>query len=324
MVAVNKNPTTLTPTQHSILTGHLLGDGCLGIRKNCVSPRLTIRRQLQDIEYNRWTHSHFQEMCSPNAVTIGSTYDERYDKTYEWSNLESRYIPAFKEYHSKWYPIKNKIVPTDLVLDALSIAVWFSDDGCIQSNKNRLKSVFHTQGFTTEEVYFLAESLNQRYNVHFTVQKAPRGSFMIAGADEQTIALVKDIDSVFPESMARKSSIWRTNDSFLGKLQPTKGNARSGALMKLNIIQEMLNEKTFSLYSICNKFGYFALNKNHYNAYMPHTPVKRYMKKLLENQILESKENEIFLKNEISLKNRAALELEKETLLQKRKFDLAL
>lgn len=323
---VNNNPTTLTPTQHSILTGHLLGDGCLGIRQNCISPRLTIRRQLQDIEYNRWTHSHFQEMCSPNAVTIGSTYDERYDKTYEWCNLESRYIPAFKEYHSKWYPVKKKIIPTDLVLDALSIAVWFADDGFvgIKPKSNRLRVVFHAQGFTTEEVYFLTELLNNRYNVHFTVQKAIKGSNIIVGANEQSIALFKDIDSVFPESMTRKSSVWRTNDSFLGKLPPTKGNARSSAQMKLNIIQEMLSEKTFSLYSICNKFGLFSLNANHYNAYMPHMPAKRYMVKLLENQILECKENKIFLKNEVSLKNRVALELEKETLLKTRKFDLGL
>lgn len=68
----NNNPTTLTSLQEEVLNGLMLGDGCLGIRKQCINPRLTIRRQSRDIEYLNYTFNIFRDMCRDKAVTTRS------------------------------------------------------------------------------------------------------------------------------------------------------------------------------------------------------------------------------------------------------------
>lgn len=197
MIYVNKNAQELTQIQNDILIGSLLGDGCLSIRKDSITPRLTIRRQLLDLPYLQWQFEVFRNLCREKAITIGETYDRRYDKNYQYCNLESRYIPAFKVYYYNWYPNKKKIVPLDLKLNSLIIAIWACDDGnfSITDNK-RLRIKFHTQGFLKEDVLFLKNLLDKRYNTEFKVQSPDENKFIIVGHDHQTRILLKDIDSV--------------------------------------------------------------------------------------------------------------------------------
>ena len=215
MVYVNKNAQELTQIQNDVLIGSLLGDGCLSIRKDSITPRLTIRRQLLDLPYLQWQFEVFRNLCRDKAITTGEIYDKRYDKYYQYCNLESRYIPAFKMYHHDWYPDGTKIVPTNLKLNSLVIAVWACDDGnfSITSNK-RLRLKLHTQGFSKNEVFFLKDLLDDRYHTKFKIQNPEENKFIIVGHDHQTRILLKDIDAVFPNGMNRKSVLWRESDSF--------------------------------------------------------------------------------------------------------------
>lgn len=308
-MTINTNPKILTPIQHEVLTGHLLGDGCLGIRKQCINPRFTLRRKLGDIEYIKWTFGKFNNLCSANAVCTGQTYDERYDKIYKWCNLETRYIPAFLPYYNKWYPEGEKIVPRDLVLTPLIIAAWVGDDGAVStsySKNKRLRIVLHTQGFPEDDVLFLRELLNNRYNTNFTVQKPERGSLIIAGANEQSCLLLKDIDSVFPESMSRKSNVWRNNDSFLGKLPPTKPRSLGFKQIQIILIKKMLNEKYFSIYSLSKDLNYFYIDKNYYNK-IPNSPIKRKIFKYFKANIIDSNDDKILYESKLWVKNKNKL-----------------
>jgi hypothetical protein len=221
MVNINKNAQTLTCVQNDVLIGSLLGDGSLSIRKDSVNPRLTIRRQILDLPYLQYQFDIFRNLCRDKAITTGIVYDKRYDKNYEYCNLESRYIPAFKKYHELWYPVDKKIIPPDLRINSLIIAIWACDDGNFSITKNkRLRIVFHTQGFSKEEVIFLRDLLNDRYNIRFKIQNPEENKFIIVGHDHQTRILIKDIDSVFPNSMTRKSSVWRNNFAHFYKDEP--------------------------------------------------------------------------------------------------------
>lgn len=221
MVYVNKNPQELSQIQNDVLVGSLLGDGCLTIRKDSINPRLTIRRQIKDLSYLQYQFEVFKNLCRDKAITTGSIYDKRYDKNYEYCNLESRYIPAFNRYYKEWYPNKKKIIPSNLKLNDLIIAIWACDDGSFSITKNkRLRLKFHTQGFSKEEVLFLKELLNDRYNIKFKIQEPTKNQFIIVGHDHQTRILLKDIDSVFPKSMNRKSDIWRNDFANFYKNEP--------------------------------------------------------------------------------------------------------
>ena len=284
MVNVNKNPTTLTSIQSDVLTGLMLGDGCLSIRKQCVSPRLTIRRQLRDLPYLQWQFDIFRNMCSDKAVLLGSTFDKRYDKTYQWCNLESRYIPAFLPVQKKWYPVKKKIVPSDLALNPMIISVWLGDDGSIKIvNEQRINIRFHTQGFTKDEVYFLCSLLDERYDVKFRVQSAESGTekYTISGSDHQCRPLLKDIDSVFPISMSRKSDIWRNPSVHFYHDEPKQFSGYNADKIRENVEKKLLLSKIFTIKSICEELGLFYESKG--GNFQAHSTVKSYIANQIKN-----------------------------------------
>lgn len=59
----------------------------------------------------------------------------------------------------------------------------------------------------------MKELLDDRYNTNFKVQFRANKQLVIVGHDHQTRILLKDIDSKFPDSMSRKSNIWRDESS---------------------------------------------------------------------------------------------------------------
>jgi hypothetical protein len=246
MVYINKNAKTLTNLQHQVLIGSLLGDGCLGIRKDSISPRLTIRRQINDLPYLEWQFEVFRNLCRDKAITTGKVWDERYQKFYPYCNLESRYIPAFKEYHNKWYGTGEKRIPKDLKLTPLIIAVWLCDDAHVRVskiNEKRLGIKFHTQGFTEDDVLFLQKLLNDRYNIKFTMQMAGKNKkgWTISGSDHQTRLLLKDIDNVFPISMTRKSDVWRNKTTCFYENEPKQFQGHIIESINTDILYEKLS-----------------------------------------------------------------------------------
>lgn len=94
------------------------------------------------------------------------------------------------------------------------IAIWACDDGNFSiTETKRLRIKLHTQGFSKDEVMFLKNLLDDRYNTKFKVQNPIDNKYIIVGHDHQSRILLKDIDSVFPESMFRKSDIWRNENA---------------------------------------------------------------------------------------------------------------
>ena len=285
---VNLNPQTLTDEQHNVLIGSLLGDGCLGIRKNCVSPRLTIRRQFSDLPYIQYEFEIFRNCCRDKAITIGEVYDKRYDAIYKYCNLETRYIPAFKAYHSLWYPDNKKIIPPNLELNSQIIAIWVCDDAYIRTkNQKRLEIHIHTQGFSKNEVIFLIDLLNDRYNSRFRLEKVKNDKYIISGSDYSTRLLLKDIDPVFPKSMIRKSNIWRNEDVCFYANQPKISPFYNASNMKKDIVNKFDKNKSFSMKEICQELNlYHTYPRGNSNCVYFFTTAKRFFIKLIEEGYL--------------------------------------
>jgi hypothetical protein len=282
MVGINKNAKELTTTQLNVLTGSLLGDGCLGIIKDSINPRLTIRRQILDLPYLQYQFDIFNNLCREKAITTGIIFDKRYNKNYEYCNLESRYIPAFKPIREKWYPKGVKIIPSDLVLNPLIIAIWLCDDGSIKiQNEQRINIKFHTQGFTKDEVYFLKSLLDDRYNVKFKVQQPKHNQYIIAGYDHQSRLLLKDIDNIFPASMSRKSNIWRNPSVHFYHDEPKQFVGYGASQIKASVDIKMASCEVFTIKSICEELGLFYTNKR--GNFGPHLTIKRYICKCIKD-----------------------------------------
>lgn len=206
--------TELTTLQHEVLTGLLLGDGCLwrSKRGHSANAQLAITRTKSDFAYLQWSADIFQNFVTPKGVRSNDYFDRRTQKTYSRVFLRTRCNPCFTEVYHKWYPNGKKIVPRDLKLTIPAIQVWFADDGCVSRPRGKRKAVrfelkIATHGFLPEDVDFLRTSIQDVCGVTFY-----RGgdNTLRMGKTSECRDFLRQIDSGFP--LERKSRIWRNPD----------------------------------------------------------------------------------------------------------------
>lgn len=140
---------SLTSAQHAILIGSLLGDGTLRRQGNRLNALLEVNHAYKHGAYVDWKWQHFQNfVLTPPKARKGKGVRVAYRFT-------TRSLPVFTNYYNWFYIDGKKIVPNDIVLDPLSLAVWFMDDG----TRSRSAFYLNTQQFTLPEQQFLQELL---------------------------------------------------------------------------------------------------------------------------------------------------------------------
>ena len=189
----------LTDIQEQILNGHLLGDGSIGKQYKNGNAKFIIKRKTEDKQYLLWSAKHFENYLYETGLSDYENFDKRTNKTYYASTMVTRSLPVFTKYYDKWYPEDKKIVPKDLILTPLTIAVWFADDGTFNNNtKNRVDMNFSTEGFCYQDVEFLTNQLQCMYGdkVHLT----PKGKNYIIRITTTATAnlLLNEIYSLLP------------------------------------------------------------------------------------------------------------------------------
>lgn len=160
----------LTGQQKEILLGSLLGDGYLSkIPKNQINSAF-LKKQCK--KYKKYVEWHVEEL-SPFSKKIDKIYSNTKPICNEAGIVEHvevpRYLaghsvrtcqhPFFTEMRQKWYPNGKKIVPLDIDLTPLSIAIWFCDDG--SNNPNNRCAVICTESFSIKEVEFLSDCFSK-------------------------------------------------------------------------------------------------------------------------------------------------------------------
>lgn len=200
-------PASFSPVQEEMILGALLGDGCIYRRKETHRPYFSVQRTLGDKEYSRWQVNILADFVV--RFYDGDSFDVRTDKTYLWTKFITHRCEAFVPLYQAWYPHGKKLVPEQLTLTPLSLAVWFADDGNVRAGCSpwRLLLKLSTHGFCEEDVERLASMLRERYGEYFGVTREG-DKRMIYAADAATRAFVGEIDSVYPPGIDRKA-YWR-------------------------------------------------------------------------------------------------------------------
>jgi hypothetical protein len=207
--------------QLEILDGLMLGDGHIHYSKTSKNPYLTITRALKDESYQIYLAKIFENYLTDKSLTKIDRYDKRTEKNYKSIVLRTRSNELFKISHDRWYNHRTKIIPNDLSLTPLNIAIWIADDGYIYHAKNYpnlLHLKLSTNGFQKDEVHFLAKLLKLRYNFDFTVYDKEHDyklkQYIIRLTNSEHVKqLLCDIDPFFP--LDRKSQLWRRPEAKL-------------------------------------------------------------------------------------------------------------
>lgn len=197
----------LTKYQKNALIGSMLGDGCLYKQKQCINPSFIIHRAAKDRDYLEFEIGIFKEFSAkkyvngPKYIELYSKFHKKIQKKCEWATIAT---PTFLKYYNEWYPNGSKIIPNNLELNGQIIAHWICDDGWVGKNKvdYRFQFDISTDGFTKDEVHFLAELMSKRYNENIFAQKWTRKEtgkdyYKLRAYDSACRAIIGDMDQFF-------------------------------------------------------------------------------------------------------------------------------
>ena len=158
-----KNQTlVVTSRQEEILIGSLLGDAYITTRG-----QIQFEQSVYQKEYLFWKHKELSSISYKNVSFV-----KRFDKRYQHESTSYRFWVRqyFVSWREKFYFKNEKIVPKDIQLTPLSLAVWYMDDGCFSDNK----CIIATDGFSKEDICFLQKILLEKFNIKSSVKNGSK------------------------------------------------------------------------------------------------------------------------------------------------------
>ena len=145
----------MSSVQHAVLVGSLLGDGTLRLQQGKLNALFEVNHSFDSKEYVDWKYQVFKNLVlTPPKARRGNGERVAYRFT-------TRSLNVFTEYYRWFYPDRRKIIPEDLKLEPLSLAVWYMDDG----TRSRSACYLNTQQFTVDEQEFLKCILFRDYKI---------------------------------------------------------------------------------------------------------------------------------------------------------------
>ena len=169
---------TLTCLQESVRIGNLLGDGHIESRdKRNFSGRFVLSQKATRLEYVEYLCNVYKNYLSLETNWPRLKIDRLAGKEFPQWYFKTKDSPIFAKYRRDWYSIDNdkpmgevivaqkkhkKIVPLDISLDALSVAIWYADDGKFCAHGGQ---IFCSECFLYKEQQILCDSLKKNLGI---------------------------------------------------------------------------------------------------------------------------------------------------------------
>jgi recombination protein RecA len=166
----------LTSLQKEVAVGSLLGDCTLSVQKSETKPTLKFEQGAR----NRDEKSYVDFLYSVFAPLVGSCPKPRHKNgivhSYHFRTLG---CPQFLFYSQQFYSVndagqRKKVVPKNIhqMLTPIALAIWFMDDGSLQSNKKSY--MLHTEGFTFQDNKILQKALGSVFGLQVSLSRDNR------------------------------------------------------------------------------------------------------------------------------------------------------
>jgi len=167
---------SLNQLQKSFLIGTLLGDGYIRQVKGREDAFLEVNHSITQKEYVEWKYELLKNLTHSGPKPRNGNGNRI---AYRFFTIQH---PEFTKIMDLFYKNKKKCIP-DIVLDPMSLAVWYMDDGsrCDKSNV-----YLNTQQFSKDDQYKLLKHLwnmglegtlnkdKEYYRIRFTTSSIPK------------------------------------------------------------------------------------------------------------------------------------------------------
>lgn len=163
---------TMSERQKQLLIGMLLGDAHLERQKGALTARLKIEHSVKQWAYVHWKYTEWQDWVrTPPRARDRANRLGTVSTNIGFATLAH---PELEEFRVRFYRDRRKVVPEDLALTPLSMAVWFMDDGSRKSSQCR-GLYLNTQGFNSQEVELLRLVIERDVRVETSVREQADG-----------------------------------------------------------------------------------------------------------------------------------------------------
>lgn len=154
----------MTQRCRDIIVGCVFGDGCL--ERNGRNVRLRVDHGEAQRGLVGWKFHELAEL-SPSRPRRVEAFDRRTGRVYVHYRFATRTVPELNEFFDLFYGCgAGKAVPADItthLTSALSVAVWYMDDGGRRSDCR--SGYFNTQSFSADDVNRLRECLRVNFGL---------------------------------------------------------------------------------------------------------------------------------------------------------------
>jgi len=166
-------PESLTQKQNYIVAGSLLGDGSINSRPNRRFGYFTVMQERSRHSYIRWLHNRFIPFSTGGVKFYTSGVDARTGKVYHSVHFRTIAHPEFNKWRILFYPNGKKIVPENIadLINPLSLAVWYIEDGCFNTSNGKQECTLSTQAFTPDECEILKSMLVAKFGIPTSIHK---------------------------------------------------------------------------------------------------------------------------------------------------------
>ncbi|KLT20027.1 hypothetical protein AA980_04420 [Neobacillus vireti] len=188
-----------------MMTGKLLGDGCITMQKGR-KPRFQFAHTTSDKE---WCFYCYEELL--NGLPLAPPYykkvqDNRIQKGFtKCFQVQSRTDPLITWLETIWYCNRIKRIPFDFLdqnLTELALAWWYQDDGHLSKKENIPKKVIlSTDNFTSIENRQLTDFLAKKFRLYFMLDSQNR---IILYDQLQIFYFLRLVEPYMHTSMVRK------------------------------------------------------------------------------------------------------------------------
>lgn len=180
----------MTERQRQILNGMLLGDGHLERQHGAQLARLKIEHSVAQSSYVAWKLTEWRDWVrTPPRERVRRNRLGTVSMNIGFSTLSHIEL---EEVRKRFYVNRRKVIPEDLGLTPLAMAVWFMDDGSRKSSQYR-GVYLNTQSFTNSEVELLQSVVRRDVGVGTTVRRQSDGLqiYVPSSSKREMIAFVK-------------------------------------------------------------------------------------------------------------------------------------
>ena len=143
---------SLSQIQRSVIIGSLLGDGYLRIVPGRRNAFLEVNHSFKQKDYVDWKYSILKD------ITVSAPRKRVIDKVRTAYRFYTKQHPEITELFKEFYKDGVKIIPKDLKISTLSLAVWLMDDG---SKCRKIDVYLNTQQFSHRDQLTLINVLNE-------------------------------------------------------------------------------------------------------------------------------------------------------------------